>query len=230
VSSTKQYKPASSKALRAVLGQRGISLLFALLALAALSLAAVALVRSVDSGSLVIGNLGFKQDTTHAAALAAEDARSYLTAGTRDLSVNGASGSGYYASLPANLDPTGRLTTAANPMEVVNWGEADSCSCRAAGTCSQCVVAPSAEQTYNGGAVRARYLITRMCPTTGVASSANACAQPADVTPAQKTQNSVEDYNNQTLTAEAVPAPYYRIVVRTVGARNTVSFTETIIH
>lgn len=229
MNSTKHPKPEFSKVIL-VVRQRGISLLFALLALAALSLAAVALVRSVDSGSLVVGNLGFKQDTTRAAALAAEDARSYLTAGTRDLSVNGASGSGYYASLPANLDPTGRVTTAATPMEVVNWGDADSCACTAAGTCSLCTVAPSAELTYNGGAVRARYLITRMCPTTGVASSANACAQPADVTPAQKTQNSVEDYNNQTLTAEAVPAPYYRIVVRTVGARNTVSFTETIIH
>ncbi len=49
--------------------------LFALLALAAMSLAAVALVRSVDGGSLVIGNLGFKQDTTRAADRAAELAR-----------------------------------------------------------------------------------------------------------------------------------------------------------
>ena len=44
--------------------QRGVSLLFALMALAAMLLAAVALVRSVDSGALVLGNLGFKQEAT----------------------------------------------------------------------------------------------------------------------------------------------------------------------
>ena len=47
--------------LRALRRQRGVSLIFALMALAVISLAAVALVRSVDTTSLVIGNLGFKQ-------------------------------------------------------------------------------------------------------------------------------------------------------------------------
>ena len=58
--------------------QRGVSLLFALMALAAMLLAAVALVRSVDSGALVLGNLGFKQEATQAADRAAEVARAWL--------------------------------------------------------------------------------------------------------------------------------------------------------
>lgn len=85
--------------------QRGISLIFALLALAAISLAAVALVRSVDGGSLVIGNLGFKQDTTRAADRAAEAARIWLTTSGQDPSADGAAGTGYYAAAPNNLDP-----------------------------------------------------------------------------------------------------------------------------
>ena len=52
--------------------QRGVSLLFALMALAAMLLAAVALVRSVDSGALVLGNLGFKQEATRPPNRAAE--------------------------------------------------------------------------------------------------------------------------------------------------------------
>ena len=50
----------------ALVRQRGMSLVFALLALAALSLAGIALVRSVNTSSLVIGNLGFKQGATAA--------------------------------------------------------------------------------------------------------------------------------------------------------------------
>ena len=41
--------------------QKGVVLFFALIALVAMSLAAAALVRSVDSGVLVAGNLAFKQ-------------------------------------------------------------------------------------------------------------------------------------------------------------------------
>ena len=62
-----------------------MSLLFALLALAAMLLAAVALVRSVDSGALVLGNLGFKQDATSAGDSAAELARADCCPGSTSL-------------------------------------------------------------------------------------------------------------------------------------------------
>jgi len=54
--------------------QAGLSLIFALLALVALSLGAVALIRSVDGGTLVLGNLGFKQDATVSTEKATESA------------------------------------------------------------------------------------------------------------------------------------------------------------
>ncbi len=57
-----------------------MSLIFALLTLVALSLAAVALVRSVDTSTTVIGNLGFKQDSTFYAGQAAEEAIAWLNA------------------------------------------------------------------------------------------------------------------------------------------------------
>ena len=83
--------------------QRGVSLIFALLALGAMLLAAVALVRAVDSGALVLGNLGFKQDATSAADRAAEYARTCLNGGggcavIANLNADGAIGTGYYAS------------------------------------------------------------------------------------------------------------------------------------
>lgn len=219
---------------RARIRQRGVSLLFALLALAAISLAAVALVRSVDSGTLVIGNLGFKQDATSAADLAAEQARTWLMQPGRDLGVNDVS-EGYYATSQEGLDPTGRLTSATNRLAVVNWGDSDSCGCVAAGTCLNCATTPSPEIPFNVDAagnprVRARYLITRLCPSGGAVSATNACAQPASTALSEGKGRGEVRIGTETRPSEASQVPYYRIIVRTVSGRNTVSFTETVIY
>jgi type IV pilus assembly protein PilX len=212
--------------------QRGVSLLFALLSLAAISLAAVALVRSVDSGTLLIGNLSFKQDATSAADRVAEQARTWLMAPGRDLTADSTAGLGYYASSQDNLDPTGRVTTSSSPMAVVNWGDADSCACLSTSpaTCSSCSRLPSDEITLNGGAVRARYLITRLCPSTGAVVATNACAQPAaSALTTAKSRGEVR-VGTETRPSETAQVPYYRIIVRTVSGRNTVSFTETVLY
>jgi hypothetical protein len=196
---------------------RGVSLIFALLGLAAVSLAAVALVRAVHGGSLVIGNVGFKQDTTRAADRATEIARGWLTGASNNLAANGAPGTGYYATANANIDATGQRTGTK-----IAW-EGTTCS----GTCLQ----PSSEMTLNGGNVRAQYLITRLCPNVGAVDNANACAQPAKLaTDTSLIRGSIDYGDYERLNAKAQQAPYYRIIVRTVGGRNTISFTETIVH
>lgn len=211
--------------------QRGVSLLFALLALAAMLLAAVALVRSVDSGALVLGNLGFKQEATSAADMAAEQARTFLASGV-NLNANGGAGSGYYATSLDALDLTGRLTSTTSPMAVVNWGDADSCACLSTtpASCSACTVTPSNAIALNGGQVSARFVIARLCPAVGAPSAANACARPASVALSQAATRGELEGGVRAPAPPAVMTPYYRIVVRSVGARNTVSFTETIIH
>ena len=208
--------------------QRGVSLLFALMALAAMMLASVALVRSVDSGALVLGNLGFKQEATSAADRAAEVARAVLAAPTFDPNIDSPA-NGYYATSQDALDPTGQITTAANKLAVVNWGDADSCACLAASptTCASCSRSPSNPIAYGG--VTARYLITRLCPSTGAISSTNACAKPASTAISNAaTRGEVNATSGRPEVAAAVP--YYRIIVRSVGSRGTVSYTETIIH
>jgi type IV pilus assembly protein PilX len=210
--------------------QRGISLLFALLALAAMMLAAVALVRSVDSGALVLGNLGFKQDATSASDSAAELARAALLNSGLDLTVDQPS-IGYYATSQDNLDPTGRVTSATNQLAVVNWGDSDSCACLSTSpaTCASCSRLPSAEQPLNGGRVRARWLITRLCPATGAVSAANACAKPASMALSQAAARGEIRIGAEARPTETTTTPFYRIIVRTVGGRGAVSFTETIL-
>lgn len=209
--------------------QRGVSLLFALLALAAISLAAVALVRSVDSGALLIGNLSFKQDATASADQAAERARQFLMTAT-NLTADVPS-QGYYASAQDDLDPTGRLTSSSNPLAVVNWGDADSCAClnTSPATCASCSRIPSTEITLGNG-VRARYLITRLCPVPGTVSATNACAQPAaNAISTAKARGEIR-VGTESRPSEVAQAPYYRVIVRTVSGRNTVSFTETVLY
>jgi hypothetical protein len=148
----------------------------------------------------------------------------------RDLTVDSAGGVGYYATSQDGLDPTGRLTSAASPMAVVNWGDPDSCACVAAGTCSSCSRLPSNEISLNGGAVRARYLITRLCPVTGAVVATNACAQPAAVAISSEKARGELRVGTETRPSEVAQAPYYRVIVRTVSGRNTVSFTETVLY
>ncbi|MCZ7654374.1 MAG: hypothetical protein M5R42_08960 [Rhodocyclaceae bacterium] len=49
------------------IGQRGVALPIALIVLVAMVLAAVTLIRSVDTATMVAGNLTLKQSATHAA-------------------------------------------------------------------------------------------------------------------------------------------------------------------
>jgi hypothetical protein len=194
-----------------------------------MSLAAVALVRSIDSGALVIGNLGFKQDATSGSDRTGELARAWLLEPGRDLTVDDPT-EGYYATAQDGLDVTGRLTSAGNLMAVVNWGEPDSCACVAAGTCLSCTRTASPEISLNGGALRARFLITRMCPNAGAMTSTNACAQPASRAIAQGSGRGEVRQGNNIRPGSSVEVPFYRIVVRTVSGRNTISFTETIVY
>jgi len=60
--------------------QRGIVLFFALIALLILTLAAAALIRSVDTTTLVAGNLAFKQAATHSGDAGIEAAINWLAA------------------------------------------------------------------------------------------------------------------------------------------------------
>ncbi len=222
----KLMTPLARQARRA--SQRGVSLLFALLALGAMMLAAVALVRSVDSGAMVLGNLGFKQDATSASDHAAERARAWLLSAA-NLTVDSPT-EGYYATSQDNLDVTGRLTTAAAQMAVIDWGDADSCACLPA-TCSSCTRTPNnIDIPINGGLATARYLITRLCPSTGVVSAANACARPASLALSVASYRGEQRVGGGAPPSPAATTPYYRIIVRTKGARGTVSFTETVIH
>ena len=206
--------------------QRGVSLIFALIALVVVSLAAVALVRSVDTSSLVIGNLGFKQDATSAASQAAEAAVAYINANVGTNLQTDQAASGYYASSRDTLDMTGQASTN-NNRTVVDWNGSGSCSLYPVGSFSNCVK-PSAEISLNGGANTARYVITRLCATEGAPSAVD-CAAPIGSKLTGGGNKGAQGYGGGTIETIVSNSQYYRIVVRATSARGTVSFTETMV-
>lgn len=197
--------------------QQGVSLIFALMALVVISLGAVALVRSVDTSALVIGNLGFKQDATSAAAQAAEQAITYLNNNAGLTLQTDQASAGYYASSRDSVDMTGQ---SGDPNRtVVDWTGGGNC-----GTCVQ----PSAEVSLNGGNNRARYVITRLCSAAGAPNTVD-CAVPVGSALTGGGNKGVTNYKDAKIETVVVNSQYYRIVVRAQSARGTVSFTETIV-
>lgn len=99
--------------------QKGVVLFFALIALVAMSLAAVALIRSVDTNSIIAGNLSFKQSSVLSADRGAEAAITWLTAQTTAGLGNNAAANGYYATIlndaKALVDASGVAGAIANP-------------------------------------------------------------------------------------------------------------------
>lgn len=208
--------------------ERGASLVFALIALLVLGLATLALVRSVDTGSLLLGNMSFKQDATVAGDQAVRTAFVWLRGQTSTtLGANQAS-DGYYATSmdqdPTKpVDVTGQQVLSNANRQLVDW-DADKCKyATAKGDCA--LASKSAGKTPNSNADMS-YTIFRLCAKTdadALASGiANNCATPSGAT---GTGHEAGESYPKLSTSGA----YYRIVVRVRGSRNSVSFIETIV-
>lgn len=211
--------------------QQGTSLVFALMALVVLSLAAVGLVRSVNTGALIAGNLSFKRDTTLSATAAAEQAITWLQAQAAVASALDADNpaAAYFASAKDGLDVTGSSTSAGRPMQVVNWD--GRCQGLPSASFSSCDVIPFVGTAVNGN--RVQWIITRLCDFDGVMGPANPkgsnlCSKPAS----EKLSGAIErgQLTGGKRLTPVIATPYYRIVTRVEGPRNTVSFVETIVH
>lgn len=209
-------------------GQRGLALIFALLGLVALSIAAVALVRSVDTGTLVLGNIGFKQETTAQADQATQAAIEWLANADKATLEADQVASGYLASATAELDPLGQRSDVVNRI-LIDWDFDQA-------TLANCATVPNtpAERCVTPGSVQGntavRYFITRLCATTGDKSAAgNHCANPVSITAGEASARGAVHYRSSDRLAPSGGGLLYRIIVRSKGARDTTTFTETIV-
>jgi type IV pilus assembly protein PilX len=190
--------------------QRGVILFVALIVLVAMTLTGIALIRSVDTNVLIAGNLAFRQGATAAADWGIEAARSYLKttlAANKAALDNDNSAAAYYATWQTGLDLVGTTTT---PF---GWSSA-----------AQLVGTDSA-----GNEVR--YVLHRMCEASGATTAANAnCVKASGGGGATGTEGSTK--GTVSYSALALPGTtvvYYRVTVRVLGPRNTLSYVQAML-
>lgn len=202
--------------------QDGISLVIALIVLVALTLAGIALVRSVNTGNMIAGNLAFKEGAILAGDAGTEAAINWLktVAGTAS-AYNNQPTAGYYATSQDTLDMTGN---SGDPdRALVDW---DSNNCNNA-TTSACITPSVAISAGADNSVR--YVIHRLCQTTGDPNATtNSCASFQAQDSSSPNRGGLEYGDDKRF--ESLPTEYYRITSRVKGPRNTVSFVETIVH
>lgn len=191
--------------------QQGVILFVALIVLVAMSLTGIALMRSVDTNLLVAGNLAFRQGATSAGDWGIEAARSYLKsaviANQSALDVDKPSDA-YFATWQQGWDlygsGVGTLFDWTNNSEVVGTDSAGN---------------------------EVRYVVHRMCGAPGPSSSALAnCMRTPTSGAASTALGSTKGAT--TYGSAALPAPtavYFRVTVRILGPRNTLSYVQAVL-
>lgn len=182
--------------------QRGVVLFIALIMLVAMTLAAIGLVRSVDTGNLVSGNLAFKQSALMAGDRGLQAGFEWLNNNIADLS-NSNLGLGYFSSIQGG-DPDWYAEDI--------WQNSVTVGADAAGNTVQ-------------------YIIHRLCtqpdtPYNGTnAGVANQCATSLSTTPASNAAVGTSVKLGASV-YQTNPMVYYRITSRVLGPRNTVSIVQ----
>jgi len=215
--------------------QRGVVLFFTLIALLAMSLAAVALIRSVDTSSMIAGNLAFKQSATNAgdagieaavAWLATTDAGTTLPvvsdpthpfnltclevrpAGTSNPTDPGCANADLTPGYYSNVDPNLSLTNG------LVWNDVNS-------------VLVGTDDTGN----EIRYVIQRMCRDANTPLNLTQCLY----------SGASEDKNGQAIPLaqdicqgagcpKAGQIPQIRITARVQGVKNAVSYIQSFVY
>ncbi|MEH0166856.1 hypothetical protein ABT392_10110 [Paucibacter sp. JuS9] len=211
--------------------QRGISLVFALMGLVVLTLGAVALLRSIDTGLMVLGNLGFKQDTLAAASVGTESAINWIQGSTIDTLTKTQAALGYSAVAMANLEAAGPRADAdpTSKAVLVDWLGND---CNVPGLKGREVTVCNLPGFLpDVGQNKIRYYITRLCANEGLPDSLNDCVKPVVLsTTGTTSQRGALGYGSSVRFTDISPGTYFRIITRVEGVRGTVSYTETLVH
>lgn len=182
--------------------QQGVVLFIALIMLVAMTMAGIAMVRSVDTGNIISGNLAFKQSSLAAADRGIQEAYEWLNNNQAALA-NSDLVNGYYSSISGDF---------------TGFGETDWDNAKSLGAADAA-----------GNVVE--YVIHRLCtqPDTAYnednAGVANQCSTSDSSTPVSNAtagssmQVGANVYNSS-------PMVYYRITARAKGPKNAISVTQ----
>lgn len=188
--------------------QKGMSLFIALIVLVAMTLAGIALVRSMDTTTIISGNLAFRQSTLSATDQGINAAYLWLMSKVGTPSLNSSDTNfGYYSS---KLDPE------------PDWKDPATWS----GLNTFTLTPDAASNTTT-------YIIHRMCTQPNTAYNGNNGGVANQCSTAVSTSSGVCPGGSQSIgnycfdaTASGV---YYRVTARTVGPRNSTSIVQAML-
>jgi len=185
---------------------RGAVLFIALIVLVAMTLAGIAIMRSVDTATLIAGNLAFKQGTMQSSDNGIEQAYQWLLANRPTLSLDNA-GQGYNSGYANPVWTTSGTWT--NSVTVGTDAAGNTISYQIHRMCN------CPNTLYNG-----------VCPSL----QANQCALDNPLgTGAPPPPAAGESFTVGSPGYLQDPRLYYRITVRTQGPRSTVSYVQAMV-
>jgi len=192
-------------------GQRGVVLFIALIVLVAMTLAGIAVMRSVGTNVLISGNIAFKQATTSVADYGVEKARDWVQKALPTVLQNDTPAEGYFSSW--KYDPTAPtdLTKNFDPYQF-DWNASGK------------LVAPASDPSTT-----VQYVVHRMCrlANTSADDINQQCVTVATSSTGGSTQNVISG-GQQPLTN--LTQVYFRVTVKVTGPKNATSFIQTTLY
>lgn len=212
--------------------QTGLVLFFALLALAVMSIAAVALIRSVDTNALLSGNMVFRQSASTTSNVALEGiAQNIANNITLTASLLHHPTQGYYANCSQFDTQPDALACDGSQLTNITWNDGNSS------------LAPS--QTDGNDEIRngvdrlgneIRYVVERMCNysdaeiNAGTApSDASRCMMASSPSNGENCSHNISNIELFKRCIASSDSPLYRVTLRIAGPKNTVTFMQTFI-
>lgn len=193
-------------AIRSPAGQHGTVMLIALILLVAMSLAGIALVRSVSTSNMIAGNLAFQQAATNSADTGIESAVAFLEAsGAGTLLQN---------SITAGAG-TRYIAVRQDPASGQSWDTFWSASLAGSGAVNT-LPADSAGNVVS-------FVIHRLCNAVGLPTYPGCSSSPTDAT------SSGNSYGAGVVALNSPRQVYYRVTARVTGPRNTLSYVQVIV-
>lgn len=196
--------------------QQGLVLFVALMALVVMSLASVALIRSVDTSSQITGNLAFKQSTSITSSYGLEAMADTIGSQLKIYATTNDPANGYYAVCTTfDTGATGQCN-GENLVQDATWTNANSKLATGAG------IADGKDPYGN----TIRYIVERMCNQAGNSTVDNCLMA---TSPTDTSSKNVCGIGCQFLQPISEPLPLYRVTVRITGPKNTTTYVQAFV-
>jgi len=195
--------------------QRGTMLIIALIVLVAMTLAGIATMRSVDTATVMAGNIAFRQSALNAADQGLQAGHALISTPSpfSDLTKDGgswpAAAAGYYSSAPM-IEP--------NWSDPAAWNDPD----------RPAVKLNAGVPDAAGNVVS--FIVHRLCPVADCPVSGTCGGQfnQCGSTPSAATLSQEGDDNFRAQEWTSIPQVHYRITARAVGPRNSIAIVQAL--